>query len=135
LYSAGDLDGVDQDQNGVADDGVIWRRITDADGDGQLAQLGLESFSGTTDLRVVFDHVPPPFARVGGVVTPLDSFRMEVNRGNHSVAMTLKRFVNTGKPVQPDMSPRPGAVPVTAAVVVDPRVTVITTQRTYCTRN
>jgi prepilin-type N-terminal cleavage/methylation domain-containing protein len=135
LYNPADIDGYDHDRNGVANDGVIWRKIEDADGDGKLDDLGFESFSGTTSLSVVFERVPPPFARVGGVVTPLDSFRVDVNRGGHAVTMTLKRFVNTGKSVKPDMEPRPAGVPTTAAVVKDERVTVVTAQRAYCTRN
>ncbi len=135
LYDPADVDGVDHDNNGIANDGAIWRKIEDADGDGKLDDLGLESFGGTTDLSLVFDKVPPPFTRVGGVVTPLDSFRMEVNRGNHSITMTLKRWVNTGKNVMPDMTPRPAGAPTTGSVVKDARITVMTTQRAYCTRN
>ncbi|MFH0938128.1 MAG: prepilin-type N-terminal cleavage/methylation domain-containing protein [Planctomycetota bacterium] len=135
LYDPDDINGIDHDNNGVANDGVIWRKIEDADISGGLDDLGYESFVGTSDLRVVFENVPPPFCKVSDVVTPLDSFRVEVNKTCHSVTITLKQFIYTGDTITPDRSPRPETVPLTDLVIRDSKITVLTTKRTLCTRN
>lgn len=138
LWSAADVDGKDYDYNSMYNDGVIWRKIEDANGDGKLDSLGYETFPNeTTDLRVVMTNVPAPFGRVGGYIVPTDSFRIDVDTNAHTVTLVLKRFVNTGVPVSVDMEPRPSTVPVSTSVVDSTKgtVTVLTVQRTYCVRN
>ena len=154
FFSASDIDGIDHDANWVKNDGVIWRQISNpAPLNGQLAPLGYETFAaGTTDLRVVMDHVPPPFQIIGGTIVPTDSFRVDMDPGTHTVAITIKRFVNAGVPVNPDMPQPPpvlnsvlpaslqylaAPVPTTKVAIIPApgTVTVYTLRRRYCVRN
>ncbi len=136
LYDPADIDGVDHDGNGVRNDGVIWREVEDADGDGNLDDIGYDSFGGTADRRIVFTNVPPPFVPVAGTPVSLDSFRVDVNCTNRSVTLTIKRFVDAASP-QPNsnMPPHPQGVAFSDAAVVNPNVIVMTARRTFCVRN
>ena len=161
LWNAADIDGQDHDGNAVCNDGVIWRKMEGAPVNGQpgpLSRLGGEYFgANTSDLRVVLENVPPPFSRSGSTIKPLDSFRVDIDATNgtwvngvltspgRAVTLTIKRFVDTGVRVLPDMQPMPAGVPTSESVIdADPRigynqkkgtVTVISTKRRFCVRN
>jgi hypothetical protein len=134
-----DIDGVDHDGNGVRNDGVIWRKIEALPaGKDHPDDLGLESFDGVgaTVTSVVFTHVPPPFYRDGGgALHPLDSFKVSVNTAEHTVTLTIKRFVETGEPVVPDMVPFPADVAGSGPALASDTITVMATQRLFCIRN
>ncbi|MCX7806260.1 MAG: hypothetical protein N3A38_13890, partial [Planctomycetota bacterium] len=136
LYDPNDIDGLDRDGNGVRNDGVIWREVEDADGDGRLDDIGYDSFGGTTDRRIVFTNVPPPFVPVAGTPVPLDSFRVNVDCTKRSVTLTIKRFVDAASPQpNPNMPPHPQGVAFSDAAVVSPNIIVMTARRTFCVRN
>lgn len=161
LWDPADIDGKDHDGNSVCNDGVIWRKMEGALVNGQpvpLSPLGSEYFgANTSDLRVVVENVPAPFSLSGGTIKPLDSFRVDVDATNgtwvngvltspgRTITLTIKRFVDTGERVLPDMQPMPAGVPTSESVIdADPRighnqkrgtVTVISTKRRFCVRN
>lgn len=148
-FNPADIDGADHDGNGVCNDGVIWRKIeaVDAAGNpsnGPLDPLGAESFDNSpsagahTDLRVVMTNVPPPFTS-GGVM--LDSFKATLQP--RSFTLTLRRFADTGKPVEPDMLPLPSGMASIAPVIANGivknnrpnTVAVYSLMRTFALRN
>ena len=136
VYDPADVDGADHDGNGVCNDGVIWREVEDADGDGKLEDIGYDTFAGTYDRRIVMTNVPPPFVTVSGSPFMLDSFRVSVDATNRSVTLTIKRFVDTGAQ-QPNCNaaPHPSGVAVSDPAITRNSIIVLTARRTFCVRN